>query len=249
MVINNTMLRNFPVWIFFLLLTSLLHATSYEWTDEKGGKHFVNAIENVPSQYRNKVQCHREKYDGLSPEQKAKMIEEENRKTAAREDEGHLKDLLKPNPVFREALPEAQQKETAPVSGELWVQRVDIKHNAVYIPVILGYRGREIQVPFLLDTGCTSILLHRETAEQLNLDFSRLLCSQGRVADGRLVQAYQERLDYIRVGPFIKKDVIVDITENAVNDSSYHGLLGMAFLKDHPYNIDFEHKLIQWKNG
>jgi predicted aspartyl protease len=128
----------------------------------------------------------------------------------------------------------ASQKET----------KVIIKGNQVLVPVVLGYGGNEIEALLLLDTGASIMALHVEVADQLNLKpahKAKLL-----VVGGETISTYVSKLSYVKVGPFKKENIYAGIIEHKGPSVAYQGLLGMNFLRNIEYQIDFERQLIKW---
>lgn len=119
------------------------------------------------------------------------------------------------------------------------------KNNSILIPVIIGHRGKTIQTTMILDTGCGLTLLHHPIAQQLQPDFVR----QGTttVADGRKINARHVRLDFVQVGPFMEQNFVASTSyvQNA-EQLEFQGLLGMEFLKKHPFQIDTRRSVIRW---
>ena len=51
------------------------------------------------------------------------------------------------------------------------------------------------------------------------------------------------------IGPFIIKDFPVLLITPQGSPTGFDGMLGMDFLKDHPYEIDYRNEIIHWKPG
>ncbi|MBU1405584.1 MAG: retroviral-like aspartic protease family protein [Proteobacteria bacterium] len=119
------------------------------------------------------------------------------------------------------------------------------RNNSILIPVIIGHRGKTMQTTMILDTGCGLTLLHHPIAQQLQPDFVR----QGTttVADGRKINATHVRLDFVQVGPFMEQNFVASTSyvQNA-EQLEFQGLLGMEFLKKHPFQIDTRRSVIRW---
>ncbi len=142
-----------------------------------------------------------------------------------------------PAPEVRYALPD----ETDAWEGETGVTVID---NHVIVPAILSYKGRRVSARLLLDTGSTNITLHREIAEKLAIKEPRK--GSIRVAGGNIIEAEAVRLDAIKVGPHTEKNLMAGIIEHRGAKVPFDGLLGMNFLKNYQYSVDFKNKILRW---
>ena len=120
---------------------------------------------------------------------------------------------------------------------------VKIIGNAVYVPVTFRNNGVAIKTEMLLDTGCATTLINTNLARQLNL--KRTGAARCVVADGRTVSGEKARLYSIEVGPFIDYNLEITYLRHAGADNQ--GLLGMNFLKNHPFKISMPDKVIIWQ--
>lgn len=122
--------------------------------------------------------------------------------------------------------------------------KVVIRANGIFVPVKLGYGGKELSTYLLLDTGASTTILHQIIARQLNIRSFRP--AEARVADGRIVQAMSTNLDYIIVGPHKLSNFKTLVVDHEGNPTPYKGLLGMNFLREVNYHLDFQNEVISW---
>jgi predicted aspartyl protease len=226
-----------------LLLPLKLSAEFYKYLDKEGKLHFVDDQSMIPPEYKNNITVYKEKYDHLSEKEKVDKLKtdsksaEETRKRRAAEEE-----LLRKNELVNKR---QQQK----VAKEKYLQSlqtiVAIDGNRVLVPVKLGYRGKEVEVTLLLDTGASITTVHQQIADQLYI--TRTKKAEAKVISGKILDFKTAKISYIKVGP-LKLDIpLVGIIKHKGPAVSHNGLLGMDFLRHFDYSIDFEKGVIEWK--
>lgn len=126
--------------------------------------------------------------------------------------------------------------------------RVVIKGGRIFVPVVLGLDGQKVETTLLFDTGASTVVLHRNVAD--NLGLTDTIQAKGHGVGGVEIDARVSRLSSIQVGPYEKKDLRVAIVEyTGPHDVQYNGLLGMNFLWGLGYEIDYDRHLIRWGGG
>ena len=112
------------------------------------------------------------------------------------------------------------------------------------LTVVTGVSGSG-KTSLVFDTGAGNIVLHENVARELGIDGGQ--ASQGEGVDGIKIPIRSARLNYVRVGPYKKENLRVDIVSyDGEADDDYNGLLGMNFIRGLKYNIDFNAQVIKW---
>jgi predicted aspartyl protease len=121
---------------------------------------------------------------------------------------------------------------------------VSIDGNRVLVPVIIKYSGKTSSAKLLLDTGASIVTLHRNIANKLKIKNTRN--TKLKLAGGQLIPADIARIDDVIVGPNRKSNLFVSIIDQIDTNADYDGLLGMNFLRNLRYEIDFNKSIIKW---
>ncbi len=154
------------------------------------------------------------------------------------------KDLMVPLKIEQSATGSFREPETEAFSNK--ETKIAIRGNLIFVPVTLGYQGREIETTLILDTGSNSIVLHENIANSLEIgSYSH---SKAKGIGGIEIETKMTKLDYVKVGPHNKTNIIAHIIESEdPNIKQFNGLLGMNFLKNLKYSIDFDRQVLSWQ--
>ena len=240
-------------FLYFVLLvfmwtfaSSDIRAEFYKYVDEEGNIFYADDLSGVPEKYRNQVTVYREKYDNLSGQEKSQALQRE---------EEHLRQQEELNRQETERLLQAQEIEEAEKRKKAEADqqklleeaetKVILEGNRLLVPVTFNNNGLEIEVNLLLDTGASQIVLNRKVADQL--DIITLKKGSAQVAGGARISTQIGKVSYVKVGPFKMEDASVLIIPHEGAPVNYSGLLGMNFLKQVEYSIDYQKQVIRWK--
>jgi len=117
--------------------------------------------------------------------------------------------------------------------------------NRVLVPVTVSFHGRSVETRLLLDTGSTMTTINERLAGALGVEDSDVRSGRARVADGRSVQGYSFTAGSLTVGSQARNNITLSILPGSGGEG-YDGLLGMDFLKNFRYHVDFDRGVIEW---
>lgn len=220
-----------PAVVYSLLACGLLlylpaagHAEIFKYRDENGRLTFVDDKSRIPPQFREESTEIAEVSDPPAGED----FDGSQDQLATREDIDAV-----------EAPSESKSLKTHQTS-------VRIQGNRVFIPVSVAMGNRVANLELLLDTGASVTVLHRTSLAALDLPSGKRY--KARVAGGGTVSSIKIRFQHFEVGPFRELKPYAMVIDPKGPELPFDGMLGMDFLKDHPYTIDFENKLLTWGN-
>jgi hypothetical protein len=128
------------------------------------------------------------------------------------------------------------------INGYSKVTKIKVTGGQIYIPVKLSNKGLSSTMHMVLDTGCTTTTVPYKYLTHLSPKYGREVVS--RLADGNKMTSREVYLDMIQVGPRKERNVVLHAANIA--GSQNDGLLGLDFLKNHKFKIDFENQFILW---
>ncbi len=243
------------VWLFILvidvvvIMPKLSVAAFYKYVDRDGKIYFVDDIYKIPEVYRQQTKVYHEKYDHLSDAEKSQALESERARIEAQALKLQRQTNIRLQEI-KELESEEQRKKTEAAREKLLQKaqtHVIIDGNQLLVPVTLVNGGVETKTHLLLDTGASQIVLFRSFAQQLNI--ASLNKGHAQVAGGQIIQVETGRIGRFVVGPHEMQDARVIILEHEGQSLKYSGLLGMNFLKNVQYTIDYRNQVIHWESG
>jgi hypothetical protein len=235
------------VFIIFCGLSFMLPAhvrgEFYKYTDDQGQVYFVDDLSKVPSQYRNQINIYQERYDHLPADERAALIETERQieEELELDRQRQLQLIIEQARALEE---EEKQREAQEAYRRKMQTKVVIDGNRILVPVKLGNAGSEIDAMFLLDTGASHTVVFRSLADQLRIATLKRVFS--KVAGGRQIQSQLGELSYLKIGPITMKNTKVLIIVHDGPPLKYSGLVGMNFLRNFQYSIDYQKQVIRW---
>ena len=237
----------FLAGVAVLLAVSPAGAAFFKYIDKNGRTVFVDEIWKVPAEYQDQVGRYAEKFDDLPEDQKTQAVESdlERQRTLElenqRQTEAQLRELRE-----REGL-ERQRQDEIERQNKLKAQetKVTIANNQILVPVSFSNGGLEATTQLILDTGATHTVIYRSFASQLNI--LSLAKGQSTVAGGKSVFSEVGKVDSMKVGPIQARDFPVVILSFEGPPTAHGGLLGMDFLGQVEYTLDYENQVIRWK--
>ncbi len=226
-----------------LLVPAPLRSEFYEYTDKNGVKIFTDDQSLIPGFQEDKTKIHKERYDHLDEEQKNKMSghEQEEIEKLKKKTRDSLERFQRKDEVERSKLQEIKRlKQLADMETPIVISR-----NRILVPVTIKYSNKEITKVLLLDTGASITTVNQSVADQLNINTGK--SSAVRVAGGGILKTKIVKVQQIKVGPKIVNAPEIMVLEQKGAPLDFQGLLGQNFLQLFSFTIDYENRVIRWK--
>lgn len=219
------LLRTLLVGCMVAAMPHIGYADIYKYRDDSGRLTFVDDASRIPPRYRDQATPVAEAHESL-------IVYET-------EDEADLA------PALVLDSEKTSPRTSAKKRSRDYQTPVEIRGNRVLVPVEVAVGNRTAKLNLLLDTGATTTVLHRQSLTELPLPRGKHY--KARVAGGGMVRSEKIRLQHITVGPFREAKVFAMVISLKGRELPFDGMLGMDFLKKHPYRIDFAKQIITWE--
>ncbi|CAB1085270.1 hypothetical protein D1AOALGA4SA_12758 [Olavius algarvensis Delta 1 endosymbiont] len=238
----------FVIFFLGLHLLPVSHAAFYKYVDENGRIFYVDDLGKVPEAYRDQIKVFQEKYDDLSEQERSEAQKKERERIQQQE---QLKQHRLTEQLEEARALEAEDKKRKAARArkrrlENMETRVIVEGNRILVPVTIVNKGIELNVNLVLDTGASQIVLHRDVAQKLSI--TALKKGTAQVAGGSNVYVERGQVNQFKVGPHNMEPATVLVMAYDGPPVSYGGLLGMNFLKNVPYTIDYQNQVIRWQS-
>ena len=148
------------------------------------------------------------------------------------------------NRPLQQVVAEQQEITRNPVDLKHHQTAVRILGNRVLVPAKVAMGNRVANLNLLLDTGATVTVLHRKSLVALDLPSGKRY--NARVAGGGVVSSEKILFRHIDIGPFRESRPFAMVIDPQGPTLPFDGMLGMDFLRTHPYTIDYDKELITW---
>ncbi len=231
-------------FISFLIVISLslpLYAEYYEYRDENGVLHFTDDRGGIPETSVDHTVEHKDKYDYMSDDEKkeAKARDQE-------EAEILKKKRKRETEIYRRKAALAERIKKRKEKLKKMRTKVTISNNQILVPVTLTYGGKSLTATLLLDTGANTTVIYNSVADQLGITSGA--SGYARVAGGGVIRTKRVKFDSIQAGPKKRSDPMITVMGLKGPVDRFQGLLGLDFLRNYDYSIDYINHYILWKN-
>jgi hypothetical protein len=232
-----------------LLLTLAIDAAAavYRYTDESGRTVFVDGEEKIPARYRStssQIQTSRPTVPSTAGEGDVVSADQPGQP-------GETGEVIEPpepaaQTIVDRTLEQRARQEAAQLDRARTYQTpVMVRGNRVLVPVEIVNGGQSAHLMLLLDADTPMTTLHRSAVQGLRFPPGEQTTLQ--MAGGRAVKAEKVLAGLIDIGPFELKEFPVALITPQGGSRAFDGTLGMDFLKDHPYTVDYQREMLRWQ--
>lgn len=207
--------------LVMLSVSNLVEGAVYHYVDETGRKVYVDRKSQIPEQYRKDIQLRGSEFGKRT----STGLPAVNAKPAP--GEGSLEERIA-------QVEEYIRKLETPV---------EVRGNSVIVPVQVRYGARDITLKLVLDTGATTTVVYDKSIEILMATTTP--SGRARVADGSVVDMHKIAFSRFKVGPYNMEPATASVLEHK-GVLAHDGLLGMDFLRQTKYEVDFDRNVIVW---
>ncbi len=230
-----------------LLLAPFVQANAavYKYTDESGRTVFVDSESRIPARYRsvsNQVQTTARPAEVLpAAEDEAGDAGEPKEATASAEPEEPAARTITDRALEQRARQEAASLDLA----RTYQTPVVVRGGRVLVPVEVVHGGKAAHLMLLLDDNAPTTIFYRSAVQALSFTPGEQTSLPG--TGNRSFKAEKVLVGIVDIGPFELKDFPVVLTTPQGGVRAFDGTLGMDFLKDHPYTVDYGREMLKWQ--
>lgn len=125
--------------------------------------------------------------------------------------------------------------------------KVIIKNNQIFVPVTIAFKEKTVKTFLLLDTGASITTISQNLASRLGVKKKASIQGKVKVADGRVIDAYLFIADRLSVDIKSSQNVEISVLPKC-GGKNFEGLLGLNFLQNFHYQVNFLNHVIEWDN-